>query len=382
MSVDFSQIPAKFNYPRHVKGKLSSLHSDIITYVSTIYDGSHDLRNRTIRLLNTLTRYIIEGDTFPENWSSTKNPFEGIEIEDELSLKENLEKLYINPKDVHWDISPVSESVVMPTNKLAKPVKSVQSSSGTNKPSTTHIKIAPETDKSDLYISPPTVPQFDVNKPWVSAVIDGTVYCIYTSVPAIPTKQNEVSATTDSSLMKDEHLLRLYPKNFIKTRSPSMYNPVEGLKCHPQLGIIIPIAGFTENQLIDNLIKYPHLFKLSKMKDEEVISFYNTIEIDGELMKVSDVWKELPDTSKIPYTADFVKEYVVRRYLLERDVKKIQHRFPMYGTLDPYLTLFSTTSDYISWGHTRVVDIARQCVDARVSYKRSRNPVLRRVESV
>ena len=101
MSVEFSQIPAKLNYPRHLKGKLSSLHSDVITYVSGIYDGSHDLRTKTIRLLNTITQYIIEGDSLPVNWSSAEAPFENIDIEDEFTLKSSLEKLYINPRDIH-----------------------------------------------------------------------------------------------------------------------------------------------------------------------------------------------------------------------------------------------------------------------------------------
>ena len=104
MSIEFSQIPVKLNYPRHLKGKLSSLHSDVITYVSGVYDGSHSFRTKTIRLLNTITRYVVDGDVFPSSWSSAESPFEDIEIEDEFSLKENLGNLYINPKAVNFDI--------------------------------------------------------------------------------------------------------------------------------------------------------------------------------------------------------------------------------------------------------------------------------------
>lgn len=375
MSIEFSQIPAKLRYPRHVQGKLSSLHSDIITYVSTIYDGSHELRSKTIRLMNTITRYVVEGDTFPAGWSSAR-PFDRIEIEDELTLKEELGDLYINPKEINWDVSILVESnKVSKSSDTSKPVQEKKSSQ--NK-----IKVIQETDKSDLYIQPPLVPQFDINKVWMSTIVDDTQYCIYTSIPLIPTKQNEISVTTDVNMMSDSQLMNLYPNNFIKTRSPVMYEPLDNIKYHPQLGLILPIEGYTESQLIDNIIKYPHLFKLSKVKDGEPISFYNTIEIDGELQKVSDVWNELSDTSLIPYTADFVKEYVVRRYLLERDVKGVQHSFPMYGELNPFLTLFTTYSDYIHWGYTDVIDIARKCVQSRVLYKRSRNPVLRRCEHV
>lgn len=377
MSVEFSQIPARLQYPRHIKGMLSSLHSDVVTYVSNIYDGSHELRSKTIRLLNTITRYVVEGDSFPEKWSSVKNPFENIEIEDELTLKDQLNDLYINPKMVNWDIPIVSEPArKSDAQKTTTPI--VPQAKQTKQ----KIRTYQETDKSDLYIQSPTVPQFDINKPWVSRVIDGTVYCIYTSIPEIPTKQNEISVTTDVTKMSDSQLLNLYPNNFIKTRSPVMYEARPEFKYHPQLGVILPIEGFTEDELVDNIVKYPHLFKLSKLKDGEAISFYNTLELDGELLKISDIWKELPDTSKIPYNADFVKEYVVRRYLLERDLKGVKHAYPMYGDLSPFLTLFTTTSDYIHLGYTDVVEIARQCVESRVAYKRSRNPVLRRVENV
>lgn len=378
MSIEFSQIPAKLNYPRHVKGKLASLHSDIITYVASIYDGSHELRSKTIRLLNTVTRYVVEGDAFPDSWVASRNPFEAIEIEDELSLKDTLDSLYINPKLVDWDIPVVAEHKsqrVMPST--AAPIVPVQSRTNN---AGLKIKLSKETDKSDLYIQPPVVPQFDTSKPWMSSVIDDTVYCIYTSVPEIPTKQNEISVTTDVSKMSDAQLMNLYPRNFIRTRSPILYENIPEFTYHPQLGVVLPIEGYTESELIDNIIKYPHLFKLSKLKDDEIISFYNTIEIDGQLFKISDVWKELADTAKIPYTADFVKEYVVRRYLLERDVKGIEHKYPMFGDLSPFLTLFTTASDYIQFGYTDVVGVARKCVESRIAYKRSRNPVIRRVE--
>lgn len=379
MSIEFSQIPERLNYPRHIKGQLSTLHSDIITYVSSIYDGSHELRSKTIRLLNTVTRYVVEGDSFPETWVSKNNPFGAIELEDELSLKDHLGALYINPKLVNWDIPIVVENSGLKSSvKPAIPV--VPTASSKMRPSGQKIKMSEETDKSDLYIQPPMVPQFDIGKPWMSAVIDGTVYCIYTSIPEVPTKQNEISVTTNVYQMTDAQLMSLYPRNFIRTRSPIMYENNTEFRYHPQLGIILPIDGYTEDQLVDNIIRYPHLFKLSKIKNDEVISFYNTIEIDGQLYKVSDVWKDLPDTSKIPYTADFVKEYVVRRYLLERDVKGIEHQYPMFGELKPFLTLFTTASDYIQLGYTDVVSVARQCVESRVAYKRSRNPVIRRVE--
>lgn len=379
MNVEFSQIPAKLNYPRHLKGKLSSLHSDVITYVSETYDGSHTSRTRAIRLLNTLTRYVVDGDMFPSNWNSSK-PFDHLILEDEFSLKESLGNLYINPKEVNFDIPVVVErDVLTSTTSESAPEPITPKKKRTQKQK---VNLVQETDKRDLYIQPPVVPQFDVTKPWMRASIDGTIYCIYQSIPVIPTKQNEISATTNVQLMSESQLLNLYPNNFIRTRAPALYEATSDLPYDSQLGIILPVEGFTSEELRNNIIQYPHLFKLSKLKDEEVISFYSTIEIQGQLYRISEVWKDLPDTSKIPYTADFVKEYVVRRYLLERDCRGVKHQYPMNGELDPYLTLFTTPSDYIKWGHTDIINIAKKCVESRVSYKRSRNPVMRRVQNV
>jgi hypothetical protein len=51
----------------------------------------------------------------------------------------------------------------------------------------------------------------------------------------------------------------------------------------------------------------------------------------------------------------------------------------MYGTLKPFLTLFMPPEMYIQYGFNDVVDISRQCVLSRVSYKQSRNPILKRL---
>ena len=209
--------------------------------------------------------------------------------------------------------------------------------------------------------------------------VSGRSYTIYPSIPKIPTKQNEISVTTEVSMIQDADLRRLYPNVLIRTRAACMYDQVPGIKLDPVLGLILPIAGYTEEQLVDNLVKYPHLFKLMKEVDGTLKSFYSTIEIDGTLKKVSDVWNDFPESKVIPYTKDFVKEYVVRRYLLERDIDGVEHRYKLYGTLDPYLTLFAPVENYLNLGYTDIIGIARACVNARVSYKRSRNPVLRRL---
>ena len=182
--------------------------------------------------------------------------------------------------------------------------------------------------------------------------------------------------------MTDSELLNLFPTEFIRTRAECMYEEHPGIKCDSQLGLILPIKGYTEKQLRDNIIKYPHIFKLMKCVEGSFESFYSTIEIDGQLHKISEVWKNLPESKSIPYTKEFVKEYVVRRYLLERDIKHIDHKYKIFGSLDPFLTLFAPADFYVFAGYKKPVELAKSCVIARVNYKQSRNPVLRRLADV
>ena len=64
---------------------------------------------------------------------------------------------------------------------------------------------------------------------------------------------------------------------------------------------------------------------------------------------------------------------------MERD-RGVVHRYPMYGSLDKMLTLFAPASKYVEWGYSDVVQVAKDCVQARVRYKTSRNPIIRRLK--
>ena len=128
--------------------------------------------------------------------------------------------------------------------------------------------------------------------------------------------------------------MNLYPKQLIHTRSAKMYERVDGLQYDDELGVIIPVEGFTSDQVIDNIIQYPHLFKLRKLNQEgKPANFYTSIEIEGELLPIEEAWNSLPESQVIPRDSEFVKEYVVRRYLLEVSVGK-EHKYKLYGTLD------------------------------------------------
>lgn len=402
--MNFTQIPDRLKYPKNMKGELSTLHSAVISYVADNYIQSYTFHKQVIGIINTLSLLKITESHIPEEWSP-ENPLKGLVLAGDDTCRESLGKLYVNVKDITWDLEesgdnseisnvekspevktkinitkkdPVSEFV--PTSSFtsnkptAKKQNNVSSSSNTKK-----VKLTP---KEDLYIQGPKVPMFDTSNKVVDTQIDGHRFVLYSSIPAIPTNQSEISCTTEVDRMTRTELLRLFPTQFVKTRAPRLYERIQGLSYDEELGVILKIDGFTEDQIRDNIIKYPHIFRLMKSTPDGVVSFYSTIEIDGELYNTSDIWKELSDTKDVPMMTEYMKEYVVRRYLLERDIKGINHRYKIYGTLNPFLTLFTCTDDYVRYGYGDLENLARECVKSRVSYKRTRNPILRRLNNV
>lgn len=368
--IKFSQVIDHIPYLPRLKAELSGVHADVVNYAIAHFDGTQRYKWSVIRTLNSLTYYLFVDGRIPGDWNR-KDPL-NIALVDDDECKNALGNMYLYAKDVQWDIDNIAQATDVSTQVVVEnPAALLQVAPAVP---------LPPTDKSDLYLKPPTFPQFDYTRVWRSGTLNGDQYCIYESLPIIPTKQNEISVTTDPTRFTSADALALYPHQFIQTRSKCMYEDVPGLDRHPLLGLILPIKGFTKTQLIDNLVRYPHFFKLLKEVDGIVESFYVTIEIDGELHKTIDIWDTLPEAKKIPKTSEFIKEYVIRRYLLERDVKHIDHRYKLYGTLDPFLTLFAPPEDYIRLGYKNTEDIARSCIAARVAFKRSRNPILRRLE--
>lgn len=402
-TIDFLQLTSKLPYPPAIKGKLSTIHATVMDQFLSTYTNKHTEKLYVVHAINCISYMYISSDSLPFGWRED-DPIHTFYNYDDDFLEESLSKInmYITTKDIDWtNVTPVESSgsissdlpaieitPVAPSVTLATP-KQTQMAIGTlpviDQVSSVYqspiLNLINPTDKSDLYIQPPAVPRFDSAHPIVAGVIDDCAYTIYPSYPIIPTKQNEISMTTDVNKMSDQDLRRLFPNCLIRTRSACMYEPCDGLVMDSKLGVLIPVEGYTKSQLIDNLVRYPHIFRLLKVVNGTLDSFYSTIEIGGELYKISDVWKTLPESDVVPYTKEFVKEYVVRRYLLERDIKGIQHKYPMYGSLDPFLTLFTTVDDYANFGYTDPVQIARNCVLARVAYKKSRNPIMRRLQN-
>lgn len=396
--ITFTSISERLPVPKAVKAKQSKAHSALITYVVDHFQDTNKYKRQVVKALNTITYCILSNEIPPFNWTSS-NPFETMpEYDDEL-IEQVVGSLMLDVDCIDWDIKPtdtITRDVPAPVvatsqHKEVKKPQPKKEKKESNKPqvavkpgpavfeSVTRPPVGPTvTAKEDLYIQAPKYPEFDYSRPWLSVMDGDDKLVIYRTLPEIPTRQNEISVTTEVARMTDAELMHLYPDQFVRTRSPILYEKVNGLPYDDQLGVIFPISNFKKEEIIDNIIKYPHLYKLKREVDGEIISFYDDIEIDGELLSIANVWDTLPEAKYIPRQSDYIKEYVVRRYLLERD-HGVQHKYPMYGSLDPYLTLFMPPSDYVDRGYKDVLQIVKDCVNSRVRFKTTRNPILKRL---
>ena len=374
----FSQIPEYLPYPPNIKGQLSVIHSDVITYVMSKGSGTSKYLKDIIRFMNSATYRLLNDEDFTYPANTEPNISQAL---DDMEMRAFLlsKSLYIDSTAINWSLDNIEKQAATAQKEVvvAETVPVI-----TPDPVLFTTSPAQDTPKEDLYLQPPVVPRFDVSATIVYDMIGDTPYAVHPTCPVIPTKQNEISITTDVNKMTNSDLMKLFPTRTIHTRGDNMYLDCQELENHPILGLIIPIKGFTRKQVIDNIIKYPHIYKLTRLVDNELVSFYTSIEVDGELHKISQYWESLPEASKMPYTRDFVKEYVVRRYLLERDLRGVEHKFPLFGELTPFLTLFTTPEVYAELGYKDPLELARKCVESRVAFKKSRNPVLRRLENV
>ena len=387
--IKFTQITESYKVSRVFKSKISEMHSKIGLYVMAHYKDTKKYKQQIVDALNLITYSVYADDTVPTSWLFT-SPFSTFPgLPEEKYLEEVLGDLLLTVDSIDWsELKPTDDStIVYAENSEAvensslidiKPdvPKQIKEPNLTVKNISSSVSLTP---KQDLYIQPPSVPQFNYNKPWMKKADTFDNLVIYTTLPEIPTKQNEISVTTDVNMMTESDLMKLYPNHIIHTRASVMYEPLEGVELHPELGLLIPIEGYTRDQIIDNIIRYPHIFRLTRKFNDQIYSFYSHIEIEGELYGSLDIWNSLPESKLLPRHKEFVKEYIVRRYLLERDIKGIVHSYPIEGSLDAFLTLFMSSDTYIQYNYKDVVDIAKQCVKSRVSYKQSRNPVIRRM---
>lgn len=378
---------------KSIRGQLSSLHASVITYAMKHYDGTKKNKQQLVQVMNILTFALLAAESLPYNWTP-QNPFENMPNIEEDRIQEVLGDFYLTVDGIDWDLQ-ITEGVSVTNISVDK--SSVPVAAVTSNVHTQQVAAAPvsteyrsqyknDTEITDLYIQPPEIPQFDVTKPWIQGVVGSDKLAIYTTLPEIPQRQRDISITTDINKMTDNDLMHLFPTRFVNTRAAAMYTPLTNVDFDNQLGIIIPIEGYTEEQCIENIIKYPHFYKLARYnaaweENHGFKSLYSYVEIDGELVPTMEFWDNSPISKVLPRQAEFVKEYVTRKYIMDRDIKHVEYKYPLYGDLDPFLTLFMPASEYIKRGY-EPLDIAKQCVQSRVRFKQSRSPVLRRLNSV
>lgn len=217
------------------------------------------------------------------------------------------------------------------------------------------------------------------DKIWHQGEADGYDFCIYVSTPIVPAMQNDITVTTDVSKCRPADLIHLFPVVRNYPRFEWMYKNIEGAYHHPILGSILPIDDYSEAELIDNIVKYPVLSGMYRRDENQRIPSWRWTEINGELVSTLKIWDTLPIASKLPHNKKIVAEYFYRKYLLDRDIKGVQYKHPIEGTMEPYIMLFTTKEEYESMGYNNAVDLGRQCVENRVSYIQTRNPIIRRI---
>lgn len=382
--IRFYDIPDRIKYPANCQAKLTDLHNEIIQYTSDNFSSKVSFKRSVIKAMNTVSYLLISGDTIPSGWKP-QNLTSGLPDISEDSLKSKLKNCYVPQTSIDWSelVEADNDSIDPSINKDNESVRIDSEFSFKQIENSEQFAAVSHSEPEDLYLQGPLIPQIDTSKIYASGEIDGTKLVIYHSLPIVPTRQCEISVTTDVSLLSERDLMKLYPDRRFYTRNSDLYRKVDGLYYEEGLGCVLPIKDFSRSQIIDNMIKYPHLENILRLgksaSGAKYVEFWKFIEIGGELHRTKDIWDSLPESSFIPKSKFFMEEYVIRRYLLERDVEGINHRFKMFGSLDPFLTLFMDSDSYIRYGYKNVVEIARQCVCSRVSYKKSRNPILRRL---
>lgn len=389
--IRFTSISESYKIKSIYKSALNTVYSNFILYVKGTFDGTAKYKRQATKVVNIITYAAYTSTTLPYNWNMAM-PFINIpDITDE-ELEESLGDIYLTPEAIEWDLEIVNTAMSeMPTIDTTKVVATSTPDKFPPAPTSllmgnaTTTPIYKPSQLSDVSIKPPEIPQFDTSKIWRQKMCDADLLTIYTTLPEIPKVQRDISITTDINRMSDQDLLNLFPNRRLQTRASIMYIPQEGLHYDETLGVVIPIEGYTLDQCKENIIKYPHFYKLARYDaswpdNNGFRGFYSFMEIDGKLVDTLEVWNSLEISKKIPTTTEYIKEYVVRKYLLDRDIGHKQFKYPLFGTLDPFLTLFMPISDYQQYGYDPI-ETAKACVNSRISFKQSRSPILRRMNN-
>lgn len=252
----------------------------------------------------------------------------------------------------------------------------------------------------DIVLATKPYQRFDTSRVWKKVYDDcGRPMNMYATLPIIPKRQRDISVTTNVDRMSKSELLNLYPKTIpVKgfRSHPIFRQQYEGFTTDPVFGFIPKIEGFTEEQVIDNIIKYPSLDSTTRLKIRPKTTnmkypqpFYHDIEIDGELIDCKKITEEIceriPDIGRFIHAGaayyPIIWDYIVRRYLLERDILHMEHKYPMYGDLQPFACLCLSADEYVKRGYTDdIEEFAYNHVKSRIHYLESINPVITKYE--
>lgn len=356
------------NNMRPFLGTISSLDSKIIDYIQATPDFKPRDMIKIVRKMNSLAYQVIIGDYI--NFDvSTESGYNSIMLIDDVECSSKLGNLFIDVADVMWDVEYSENVPIVSETLIQESYNDEPFVDPTNKIST----------ESDISLSFPKVPRFDPNKVWaIGKDIYGRLIPIHPTLPEIPTVQNEISITTDVSKFSKQDLLNLFPNKRLRPRHDELYQKIDGFEWDPVLGYIPKILDFTKEQIVENLIKYPKFnYMYREFGEDNRVNFTSFLESNENLVPLKVAVEVVPDMVALPKSKIFYMDYIVRRYLLERDVLGIEHKFPLYGTFDPFMTLFTTMEEYAALGYSDFESMAKQCVIGRVKFYQSRNPLVR-----
>lgn len=215
------------------------------------------------------------------------------------------------------------------------------------------------------------------DKVWHSGTYEGEKYIIGTSLPEIPELQCDISITTNVDRMTEADLLHLYPTRELKEFRHHMVDRFEGCPVSKYVSSYLPIPGYTDWQLIENIIKYPFPQEYRRYINDQFVEVWKHVEIDGELVDIVKAFDQSQLYGKVQRCRRVLQEYGYRKAMLDLEYNK-EVKYPLIGDIQPYLALVFPEYVYKDLGYD-TVELARKSVISRVALLRSVNPVIRRI---
>ena len=356
-------------------------------------ESNFNAQKNLVHLLNLLQYALDLKDSFATSIFTKdsllkiiKNGLKGninYTIISDIDLKDKLKDRYIDYKKVLFELDS-SDSIK--SNRTLNFLKSKTNSKKNIEKYNGDRKLLFDEEywSRSIDLNWPSFPLLDDSNILLSLKRNGEEYNI-PSDKILPFDQSQITCVTDYHRFSDEAILNLFPPMRIYTRDSKMYQSYlnySNLEYDEDLGIIFPISNYTVDQIKKNIIEYPHFnvpdrIVTDKKLDKEVLrDFWKDIEIDGEIFPTHKVWDELEDTKHLPKHPVFMNEYVVRRYILDRTIGKVKHKYHMRGDIRPFLTLYNTPDYYKDLGYDPI-QIGKQCIKSRQAYKFSCNPIVR-----